>query len=77
MVFAPIFIGVTEKMDSVQLMFDTYQVYVEKFDCPVLNYTYDSLSYDTNYFYNVTHLNKKGAELFSTNLALDLKELVH
>lgn len=76
MVFAPIYIGVTEKMDSVQLMFDTYQAYAEKYDCPVLNYTYDSLSYDTNYFYNATHLNRKGAELFSTKLALDLKELV-
>lgn len=76
MVFAPIFIGVTEKMDSVQLMFDTYQAYAEKYDCPVLNYTYDSLSYDTDYFYNATHLNKKGAKLFSTKLALDLKELV-
>lgn len=77
MVFAPIFIGVTEKMDSVQLMFDTYQAYAEKYDCPVLNYTFDSLSYDTDYFYNATHLNKKGAELFSTKLALDLKELVN
>lgn len=76
MVFAPIFIGVTEKMDSVQLMFDTYQAYAEKYGCPALNYTYDSLSYDTNYFYNATHLNKKGAKLFSTKLALDLKELV-
>ena len=77
LVYAPIYIGVTEKMDSVQLMFDTYQSFADKYDFPVLNYTYDSLSYDTNYFYNATHLNKKGAELFSTKLAWDLKELIN
>lgn len=75
LVYAPIYIGVTEKMDSVQTMFDTYQTFAEKYHFPILNYTYDSLSYDTNYFYNATHLNKKGAELFSVKLALDLKEL--
>lgn len=77
MVFAPIYIGVTQKMDSVQKMFNTYQAFADKYGCPVLNYTYDSLSFDTNYFYNATHLNRYGAELFSTKLALDLKGLLH
>lgn len=75
MVYAPIYIGVTEKMDSVQLMFDIYQSFADRYDCQVLNYTYDSLSYDTSYFYNATHLNKKGAEIFSSKLAMDLKDL--
>ncbi len=75
LVYAPIYIGVTEKMDSVQLMFDTYQSFADKYDFPVLNYTYDSLSYDTSCFYNATHLNKKGAEIFSSKLAMDLREL--
>ena len=77
LVYAPIYIGVTEKMDSSQTMFDTYQTFAEKYHFPVLNYTYDSLSYDTNYFYNATHLNKTGAELFSVKLAEDLKELLN
>lgn len=76
LVYAPIYIGVTEKMDSVQFMFDTYQSFADKYDFPVLNYTYDSLSYDTDYFYNATHLNKKGAEIFTSQLAMDLRELV-
>ena len=63
-------------MDSVQFMFDTYQSFADKYDFPVLNYTYDSLSYDTDYFYNATHLNKKGAEIFTSQLAMDLRELV-
>ncbi len=74
MVFAPIYIGVSKKMgDDVQAMFDFYQFYADKYGCPVLNYTYDSLSYDTTFFYNATHLNKCGAELFSQKLAVDLK----
>lgn len=76
LVYAPIYIGVTEKMDSVQSMFDFYRLYADKYGFPILNYTYDSLCYDTNYFYNATHLNKAGAELFSAKLACDLKDLL-
>lgn len=76
MVFAPIYIGVTEKMDSVQAMFDIYQAYADKYHYPILDYTYDSLSYDTDFFYNATHLNRDGAELFTVKLAEDLKELL-
>ena len=51
------------------LMFDNI---AKKYDIPILNYTYDSLSYDTLYFYNAMHLNKMGAEIFSTKLARDI-----
>ena len=42
---------------------------------PILNYTYDPISYDTNFFYNATHLNKTGAELFTRKLAHDIDSL--
>lgn len=77
MVYAPIYFGVTEKMDSVQSMFDCYQSYADRYEIPILNYTYDSLCYDTNFFYNATHLNKKGAELFTVKLAHDLDKIFH
>lgn len=76
MVFAPIYIGVTQKVDDVQCVFDFYDSIAYKFGYPVLNYTFDSISYDTAYFYNASHLNKKGAELFSKKLAADLKTLL-
>ena len=76
LVYAPIYIGVTERMDSVQSMFDLYQSFADRYDFPILNYTYDSICYNTDYFYNATHLNKKGSELFSVKLALDIKELL-
>jgi hypothetical protein len=75
LVYAPIYIGVTEKIDSVQSMFDLYQSFADRYDFPILNYTYDSICYDTDFFYNATHLNKKGAELFSVKLAKDLEKL--
>lgn len=76
MVFAPIYIGVTEKMDDPQEMFGFYQSFADRYGFPILNYTYDSLCYDTAYFYNATHLNRKGAELFSTKLAMDIKAML-
>lgn len=74
-VFAPVYIGVTEKMDDPQQMFDLYDSIASIYHCPVLNYTYSYLSYDTAYFYNATHLNKEGSELFSLQLANDLDSL--
>lgn len=74
-VFAPIYIGATEKMDNPKQMFDLYDSIANIYHCPVLNYTYSSLSYDTSYFYNATHLNEFGSKLFSLTLAKDLDSL--
>ncbi len=73
LVFAPIYIGVTEKMDNPQEMFDFYQMFADKYGFRLLNYTLDSLSYDTSCFYNATHLNREGAISFSAKLANDMK----
>ncbi|GHV09600.1 hypothetical protein FACS1894162_0470 [Bacteroidia bacterium] len=51
-----------------------YHGFAEKYDIPFLDYTHDPICYDTTYFYNAMHLNKKGAELFSLKLANDIKE---
>lgn len=77
MVFAPFYIGATEKMGSdADSMFALYQGFADKYGYPVLNYTYDSVSYDTLNFYNASHLNRRGAEQFSLKLAQDLKNLL-
>lgn len=74
-VFAPIYIGVTEKVKNVESVFDYYDSLASKYHIPILNYTYDSLSYDTTYFYNASHLNKSGAEIFSRHLAEDINRM--
>lgn len=77
MVYAPFYIGATRKMGSaVDTMFALYQSFADRYGCQILNYTYDSISYDTLNFYNASHLNRRGAEQFSIKLAKDLKELI-
>lgn len=77
MVYAPFYIGATHKMGSaVDSMFAFYQHFADHYGCDILNYTYDSISYDTLNFYNASHMNRRGAEQFSIKLANDLKELL-
>ena len=44
-------------------------------DAQILDYTHNPICYDTAYFYNAQHLNRKGAEKFSRILAHDLDSL--
>ena len=46
-----------------------------EYQVPFLNYSKNEISFLKKYFYNSQHLNKKGAELFSERLALDLDSL--
>lgn len=75
--YAPIYIGLTEKVDNLSEMYDVYTAFSQKYNIPVLDYTFSDLSRDTVYFYNATHMNKYGAELFSERLAHDLDSLLH
>ena len=74
-VYAPIYIGATNKMTNQDMMYATYKKYADKYDIPILDYTYMDICYDTTYFFNAKHLNKKGAEIFSDSLANDIKKL--
>lgn len=77
MVYAPFYIGATRKMGSaVDSMFALYQNFADRYGYDILNYIYDSISYDTLNFYNASHMNRRGAEEFSIKLASDLKELL-
>lgn len=77
MVYAPFYIGATRKMGhGVDSMFAIYQSFADRYGCYILNYIYDSISYDTLNFYNASHMNHRGAEQFSIKLANDLKELL-
>ena len=71
-VYAPIYIGATEKLQNVEGMYRMYDSIARKYNIPVLDYNYAPMSYDTACFYNSTHLNRKSAELFSVRLAHDI-----
>jgi hypothetical protein len=68
-VYAPLYMGAVERIEDIDLVYATFNNFAEKFNIPILDFTYDSLSYDTAYFYNSTHLTGQGADLFSIKLA--------
>lgn len=74
-VFAPIYVGVTEKTTNINEMYDFYKELADKYKIPILDYTFMNICSDTTYFYNATHLNRRGAEIFSDSLAKDVKKL--
>lgn len=74
-VYAPIYIGAREKMVNEEEMFEMYDSIAKRFDIPILDYNDIPMCYDTAYFYNATHLNRIGAELFTTKLAHDIDSL--
>ena len=43
-----------------------YTNYSHKYNIPFYDYSTDAISYQKKYFYNTNHLNKTGAELFTT-----------
>lgn len=74
-VCSPIYVGVTEKTVNLSEFYDFRNHFSEKYCIPVLDYINDTICYDTAYFYNATHLNKTGAELFTIKLCHDLDSL--
>ena len=73
--YAPIYIGLTKKVENMQEVYDTYESLADQYNIPILDYTYSDISKDSTYFYNATHLIKQGAEMFSVQLANDLDSL--
>ena len=74
-VYVPMYIEATQKTTDLKGIQNTFAQIANKYDIPILDYTYDALSYDTCYFYNAQHLNSKGANLFSTKLSHDIDSL--
>jgi hypothetical protein len=73
LVSAPVYIEATKKIIDEKEMRKMFSDFALKYNLKLLDYTRDAICYDTAYFYNATHLNKKGSELFSTKLANDIK----
>ncbi len=75
LVFSPIYYGVQEKLMNLEEMYMLYDSIAEAYNIPILNYHTIEFKGDTTYFYNGTHLNRIGAELFTTKLAHDIDSL--
>lgn len=73
--FAPIYIGYTERIDNLDEIYSLFGRYADKYEIPILDYTYSEISYDTTFFYNATHMNKRGVEIFCVKLANDIDSM--
>lgn len=64
---------VANRNDIIQM----YRDISTKYSIEFYDYSNDSLCFDKKYFYNASHLNNTGAEIFSKTLARDLKARTH
>ena len=74
-VYAPLYAGAIRIFENIDEMHDVYQRIAEKYDIPIIDYMNMGISSDTAYFYNATHLNYRGAEIYSDSLANAIKRL--
>lgn len=51
-----------------------YKKYSEQYQIPFYDYSNDAICYQKKYFYNSVHMNKTGAELFTSKLIDTLKQ---
>lgn len=75
LVYSPIYHKVIDKCPDTGKMYTMYDSLAIKHHLSILNYIEMPLCYDTAYFYNATHLNRQGAEIFTTRLAQDLDSM--
>lgn len=74
-VCSPIYAEVKERTINLHEYYNFRSHFSKKYNISVLDYSGDAICNDTAFFYNATHLNKTGAELFTTKLCHDLDSL--
>lgn len=74
-VYTPEYIEGQQFVENRTELFRHFSYFINKYHIPFYDFSNDSISYDKKYFYNVTHLNKNGAELFTEKLIDSLKIL--
>ena len=73
--YAPQYTPLYEHIEIDSLM-DIYQRIADQHGIAIMDYSNLPWCGDTCFFYNANHINRKGAELFSTQLAEDLLNLI-
>jgi hypothetical protein len=75
-VVSPEFIEGQSYVTNRKEIFSTFDSMSTKYNIPFFDYSKESISYESEYFYNATHMNKNGAELFTKRFVADLKPLL-
>ena len=72
---APFYAPVFSKIKNIGETDSIFDVISKKYDIPILDYYEAGCCLDSTYFYNPSHLNKKGSEWFTRELCRDLEAL--
>jgi hypothetical protein len=74
MAYSPPYYELNDYLET-EKIFDYYHAIAKKYDIPFLNYSCDSISFDKTNYYNATHMNQRGAELFSKKVCYHIDSL--
>jgi hypothetical protein len=77
LVYTPEFIDGQNFVSNRDDVLNIYKNFATKYSLKFYDYSNDSICLNKAYFYNATHLNKKGAEIFSKDFANKLKARTH
>lgn len=73
-VYTPEYIEGQDFVKNRQEVIDLFAMFSEKYNIPFLDYSDNPISYQKEYFYNASHLNGKGAQLFTSILIHDMNQ---
>lgn len=76
MVYTPEHIDGQRFVANRQELIELYKSMAHNYAIAFYDYSEHSICQDTKYFYNASHLNKKGANIFSKTLASDVKKQI-
>lgn len=73
-VYTPEYIDGQKFVKNRQMVMNLYTHYSKKYQIPFYDYSNDTICFQKKYFYNASHLNKTGAELFTHQLVDTLQQ---
>lgn len=73
LVYSPEYIEGQNFVSNRNEIMSLYLGFSKKYDIPYYDYSNDTMSFQTKYFYNSSHLNLNGSKLFTKKLLNDLK----
>ena len=74
MVYSPEYVAGQQFIENREKVIDVYKEISNRYGILFLDYSNDSISYNRDYFYNSTHLNKTGSQIFTEKFVDDWSE---
>lgn len=72
---SPVYHPLIDKFSNISETDSVFSAIADKYNVPVLDYYNCEIAEDSTFFYNPSHLNKKGAEWFTRKLCADINSL--